>query len=333
MVRAHDANLGRDVAVKFLYGGGASAGSVDRLLREGRALAALRHPAVLHVYEAVAVGTDLALVMEYVAGGDLARRLGDPGFGVEERLTVLDQIADGLAEAHRIGIVHRDLKPANILVGDTADRPRAKIADFGLARLARDAAAFRTQAGSTAYTPGFAPPEQIDDPDAESVEIDWYAFAATAHVLLLGALPGAISPPPAVSRIFERALDARPERRREPRVLMRQLHSVPREVWEQYVPATDAGKGPVEATGAAAATALPDSQSGEAPAPTPEPVPTAHTGPDPRAGLPIDVSATVPVPVYVPPRPRVPRAVLLVLWGVLLGTVLGLLVALLGLRG
>src|SRR5689334_12266916 len=75
VVHAHDPALRRDVAVKFVYGGAHATDAVNRMLREGQALARLRHPAVVHVYEAVRMGDEVALLMEYVEGGDLAARL------------------------------------------------------------------------------------------------------------------------------------------------------------------------------------------------------------------------------------------------------------------
>jgi serine/threonine protein kinase len=235
VVHARDPNLGRDVAVKLVYGGGHVTDSVARMLREGQALARLRHPSVIHVYEAVRLGADVALLMEYVEGGDLTGRLNQSGFGVTDRLAVLDQVASGLAEAHRVGIVHRDLKPANILVADGPHGPLAKIADFGLARLSREAAAFRTEAGVAAFTPGYGAPEQMVDPDHESPQIDWYSFAVVAFRLLRGTLPLPGARAGAGEELFDRGLALDPAERIRPDLLVAGLRQLPADGWTPVV--------------------------------------------------------------------------------------------------
>ncbi|WP_168798138.1 serine/threonine-protein kinase [Nocardioides sp.] len=231
VVLAWDPNLGRNVAVKLVYGGGHAVGSVERMLREGQALARLRHPAVIHVYEAVRIGADVALLMEYVDGGDLTARLNRHDFTVADRFAVLDQVASGLAAAHEAGIVHRDLKPANILVSGPPGAVHAKIADFGLARLSRDAAAFRTETGVAAFTPGYGAPEQMVDPDHETPQLDWYAFAVVAFRLLRGTIPLPASRAGAGEAVFERALALDPAERMAPQQLLAALRSLPTGIW------------------------------------------------------------------------------------------------------
>lgn len=342
VVHARDPNLGRDVAVKLVYGGGHVQDSVARMLREGQALARLRHPSVIHVYEAVRVGTDVALLMEYVDGGDLTRRLNDPRFGVAERLEVLAQVASGLEAAHREGIVHRDLKPANILVSGSGDAIRAKIADFGLARLTREAGAFRTEAGVAAYTPGYGAPEQMVDPDHETPRIDWYSFGVVAFRLLRGTIPLPGQRAGAGEELWERALSLDPAERTAPAQLVEELRAVPAERW---TPVVGTGFGDAPAAPDAPSTTAGDTPSPSDRAPTtvvaaPETVRSfsapprdegsGPAGADPRAG---SDGAWVDVPVYRPPRMRrrgrvvgVPLGLFL---GVLLGVAVGLLVVLL----
>ncbi len=323
VVHARDPNLGRDVAVKLVYGGGHVTDSVARMLREGQALARLRHPSVIHVYEAVRLGADVALLMEYVDGGDLTRRLNQPGFAVADRLAVLDQVASGLAEAHAAGIVHRDLKPANILVADTPRGPLAKIADFGLARLSREAAAFRTESGVAAFTPGYGAPEQMVDPDHESAQIDWYSFAVVAFRLLRGTLPLPGTRAGAGEDLFGRALALDPAERIRPDLLVAQLRELPVGGWTPVV-----GRGFGDAPPAEA------DPTGGGPRPSPVTVRVAVPTDSPQAPPLRDEGPFLTMPVYHPPpvalgRRRGVRLLAVLLTSCLMGAVLAAVVLLL----
>jgi hypothetical protein len=133
--RARDTRLGRMVALKVLRAG-ADPELLHRLDREARAASALNHPNIVHIYDVGGApgheGTHY-VVMEYVEGETLRRRLALGPLAVAELLDLGAQIADGLAKAHRAGIIHRDLKPENLIV--TRDGV-VKILDFGLAKLA-----------------------------------------------------------------------------------------------------------------------------------------------------------------------------------------------------
>ena len=132
--RARDTRLGRTVAIKVLRPD-ADPELLHRLDREARAASALNHPNIVHIYDVgEAAGQQGAhyVVMEYVEGETLRRRLARGSLPLGEVLDFGAQIADGLAKAHRAGIVHRDLKPENLMV--TPDG-LLKILDFGLAKL------------------------------------------------------------------------------------------------------------------------------------------------------------------------------------------------------
>ena len=115
--RARDPRLNRDVAIKI-----SNAQFTERFTREARAIAALNHTNICHLYD---VGPDY-LVMEYVEGQDLR---GPMDF--EDALPVIQQLIDGIEAAHEKNIVHRDLKPANIKI---TPEGVVKILDFGLAK-------------------------------------------------------------------------------------------------------------------------------------------------------------------------------------------------------
>ena len=133
---ATDRELGRRVALKLLQPEHASSGAAARLRREAQALAQLRHPNVVTIYDVGVHAGRTFVAIELVAGSSLRRWLAAP----RPRAEVLRVLADagrGLAAAHAIGLVHRDVKPDNILIDA---RGVAKVADFGLARFVADAA-------------------------------------------------------------------------------------------------------------------------------------------------------------------------------------------------
>ena len=236
--RARDLRLKRDVALKVLPADVTR--DADRLLRfeqEARAAAALNHPNVVAVFD---VGVEEAgpyVVSELLEGETLATALAR---GVLPRRVVLDlatQTARGLAAAHQRGVVHRDLKPENIFV--TGDG-RAKILDFGLAKLTEASGALphavtavATIPGTVLGTAGYMAPEQVRGELAD-VRTDIFAFGAVLYEMLSGrrafagdsavetmtAILKADPPelltadvPPALDRIVRRCLDKHPSQR------------------------------------------------------------------------------------------------------------------------
>jgi len=200
--RAQDTRLGRSVALKLLPD--SFAADVDRrarLEREARALAALNHPHIAHVYgfeegPAPSEGAPrmFALVMELVPGESLAQRLERGALPVPEALEFARQIADGLAAAHAGGIIHRDLKPANIQV---TPEGKIKILDFGLAKSVAPGAsgdvpaatitspAHMTQAGIVLGTAAYMSPEQAKG-FAVDRRADIWAYGCVMFEMLSG---------------------------------------------------------------------------------------------------------------------------------------------------
>ncbi len=128
---AHDRSLDRQVALKVLLDDAANDGtSRARLLREARAMARLRHPNVITVYDADTIDGHDVVAMELVDGTNLTRWAAT-AHPLEELRDVLVAAGRGLAAAHAAGLVHRDFKPDNVLVGHDG---RVLVADFGLAR-------------------------------------------------------------------------------------------------------------------------------------------------------------------------------------------------------
>lgn len=186
VLKAFDGPLDRTVAIKVLAPHLASSGAArQRFSREARAAAAVLHPNVIAIY---GVSTDAALpflVMPYVGGSSLQKRLDSNGaLPVIDILRIAVQIASGLSAAHQQGLVHRDIKPANILLGDGVDR--LVITDFGLARAVDDASVTRT--GVIAGTPQYMSPEQArgDSVDARS---DLFSLGSVMYTMCAGRVP------------------------------------------------------------------------------------------------------------------------------------------------
>jgi len=184
--RARDSRLGRDVALKILPAEVAQDPvRRARFEQEARAVAALNHPNIVAVYD---VGEGY-FVSELVDG----KSLRGAKFSQRKTLDIAAQVASGLAAAHAAGIVHRDVKPANILV--TRDG-RAKILDFGLARIRSTKAVSALDQTVTAHTePGtfigtvsYMSPEQVRGLDVDH-RSDIFSFGVMLHGMLGGMRP------------------------------------------------------------------------------------------------------------------------------------------------
>src|SRR5919199_2058879 len=177
---ARDLELGRPVALKLL---GAEADPA-RFEREAHAAAALSHPNVTQLFDYGAWRGRPYMVLELVPGGTLEDRL-HPGRALPDADTerISREVAAGLAHAHSRGLVHRDLKPANVLFD--ADG-RAKIADFGIARMGGDGTL--TEAGTLLGTAAYISPEQAAG-EAATAASDVYSFGVILFRMLTGRLP------------------------------------------------------------------------------------------------------------------------------------------------
>ncbi|MEM1181765.1 MAG: protein kinase [Acidobacteriota bacterium] len=131
--KADDRRLGRRVAIKRIRPDRRQGRDItERLRREARFAAGLNHPAIVQVFDVLERDPSLYLVMEWVDGENLGRRLRRDGpLPIFDAIDIAQQVAAGLDAAHRRGIVHRDLKVENVLVDKAG---RAKITDFGIAK-------------------------------------------------------------------------------------------------------------------------------------------------------------------------------------------------------
>jgi hypothetical protein len=181
--RAHDPVLNRDVAIKRISGGLDTDETVrKRFRREAEAAATLMHPNIITVYELGLEGEQLFMAMELLDGADLKHALADRRLSLDEKLSVMEQICDGLAFAHAREIVHRDLKPANIHILPSG---KVKIMDFGLARLSGSE---MTTTGMVMGTPHYMSPEQVRGAKADT-RSDVFALGCVLYEMITGRKP------------------------------------------------------------------------------------------------------------------------------------------------
>jgi serine/threonine protein kinase len=181
--RARDERLGRAVAIKLLNGAD-SPKAVERIMREGRVAARLRHPHAVTVHDVVEHGGNPCLVMEYLPSHTLAELIDERGPLPEALVAGVGwQVASALAAAHASGIVHRDVSTFNILL---AEDGTAKIADFGIARAIGENTV--TDARVVVGTPAFLAPEVASGQDAVFAS-DVYSLGATLYTALEGHAP------------------------------------------------------------------------------------------------------------------------------------------------
>ena len=181
--RARDTRLERDVAIKVLAAPLAADPQFrERFEREARSLSAISHPHICAIYDVGRQGDIEFIVMEFVEGEPLSRRLERGPLPPAEALRVAAQIADALEQAHRAGIVHRDLKPANVILDPTG---LLRIMDFGIARAAR---ARGPDEDGLAGTPEYLAPEQLAG-EVGDVRSDLYACGTMLYEMLAGRRP------------------------------------------------------------------------------------------------------------------------------------------------
>ena len=192
--RAHDARLGRDVAIKILpHAFTTHPERLARFEREARVLAALNHPHIGGIYGIEEAGTAPALVLELVEGVTLADHLKEGRPDIEEALTIARQVADALSAAHDKGFVHRDLKPANVKITPAGV---VKVLDFGLAKADGDGATpelahsptitvTATRDGRLLGTAAYMSPEQARGKTVDK-RSDIWAFGCVLYETLSG---------------------------------------------------------------------------------------------------------------------------------------------------
>ena len=174
---AHDPQLGRMVAIKFLRDEIEGPEALERFEREAKSAASLNHANVVTVHDFNSAEAEPYLVMEYVPGrtiADVIRKKEAVAIG--EKLRWLEELCAGAGYAHRMSVVHRDIKPANLIIARSG---QLKILDFGIARMMGNTSNTTSGIG----TPAYMAPEQIT---GESVDhrADLFAIGVVCYELL-----------------------------------------------------------------------------------------------------------------------------------------------------
>ena len=183
--RGLDIRLDRPVALKVMDARYARDHQfITRFQREARAIARLKHPGLVGIYDQGNDPTHPFLVMELVEGGTLRELLAERGpMPPHAVVAVLRPVLGGLAVAHRAGLVHRDIKPENVLISDDGE---VKLVDFGLVRASAEAGI--TSTSVILGTAGYLSPEQVlGQPTGPRSDV--YAAGVMAFELLTGATP------------------------------------------------------------------------------------------------------------------------------------------------
>jgi serine/threonine-protein kinase len=183
--RAHDTEIGRDVAIKVLPASlVGERGYVQRFRREAYAVARLNEPHIIPIYDTGEIDGRLYLAMPIIDGIDLQTSLAQRGpMTPELAVKVIEQVAAALETAHSHGLVHRDVKPSNVLMTRS---DFVYLIDFGIAR---DESETRlTQTGSVLGTVAYMAPERFSIGHADA-RADVYALACVLHECLTGQTP------------------------------------------------------------------------------------------------------------------------------------------------
>jgi len=194
---AEHLETGRSIALKLLlkgaFGGEGADDAKKRFLREARAIGAVESPHVVQVFDA---GTDpdsgrAFIAMDLLRGTDFAALLKQTGpLAVYAALKIVGQACVGLAAAHERGILHRDVKPSNIFLCDENGQVRAKLLDFGIAKITNDARLTQiTGSCEVVGTPAYMSPEQARGLSQTAAPSDVWSLGVVLYKAIAGTTP------------------------------------------------------------------------------------------------------------------------------------------------
>jgi tRNA A-37 threonylcarbamoyl transferase component Bud32 len=245
--QAYDHKMAREVAVKAIP----RTDELDsRARREAQAVAKLNHANIVTVFEIDSDDDEIYIVSELVRGLSLSHHRAAGSLSDRELVTLMAQVFDALAHAHRKGVVHRDIKPENIMIDEPRGRlRRAKVMDFGIAQL--EDTGHLTRGGDIVGTVSYMSPEQaggelVDSAtDVYSAGVTLYACLAGKHPFSSGTVAETVARihagsrplsekrpdlPPEISDLLEEAMDPEPELRPLPEPIAAGLERAARQL-------------------------------------------------------------------------------------------------------
>jgi serine/threonine protein kinase len=161
---------------------------LDRFKREGIALAKLRHPGIVPIYDICEHGDLIYYIMPFIDGENLKDRLERLGrLPPFEAHRILSELADAVTAAHRSGIIHRDIKPENIIL--EGNLRKVLLMDFGIAKAAESETQRLTGSGVLVGTPTYMSPEQAGGDSEIDHRADIYALGVLGYHMAVGELP------------------------------------------------------------------------------------------------------------------------------------------------
>ena len=186
--RAHDPDIGRDVAIKFLHATLCEDAEYHaRFLREARAAGGLSHPNIVTVHDVGEIEGRPYMAMELIDGAPLSDEMaGGTPMPVRDVVVMGIQLARALAYAHARGIVHRDIKPSNLM--RVKGTQTIKVADFGIAHMESAGAEHRTRIGDILGTPQYMSPEQTQGEKLDG-RSDLFSTGILLYQMLTGQRP------------------------------------------------------------------------------------------------------------------------------------------------
>jgi eukaryotic-like serine/threonine-protein kinase len=165
-----------------------------RLVAEARAVARIRHPNVVELYDVVSDESGAYLIMELLQGETLAERIARGPLEEDDLIELALPVLRGLAAVHARGVIHRDLKPENILLCEPPSgegKVLPKLLDFGVSKILSptEDGTRLTREGVLLGTPAFMSPEQLRDPSRVDARSDIYSMGVVLFEALAGTLP------------------------------------------------------------------------------------------------------------------------------------------------
>ena len=220
-----DLRLKRDLAVKVLSPElVVNAPMLARFRREAEAVAALRHPSIVPIYDIGESGGIAYIVMPLIQGETLRKRIDREGrVAIPEVRRILREIAGALHIAHEAGLVHRDIKPENVML--EGPRQQVLVMDFGIAKALDPESTGMTSSGLIVGTPHYMSPEQASG-DAVDGRSDEYSLAVLGYRMVTGTHPfeGETARALLYKQVFETAAPARDRFPDIPQALSDALH-------------------------------------------------------------------------------------------------------------